>query len=781
MTQEFHLSVTPVSRIAPMGASAHILGVGDSARTRAYLVRTELVAPGVPLAEEQVYWPIADWLELTDRLIGDPLFQTPLSSDAKDLLGLGQQLYDGLFQGTIAQSWTTAQGIAHNRGQALRLRLRLKDAEIVRLPWETLHAGDRPLTTNTDILFSRYYPSSRRQPLAARIPADPLKILMVLSAPSDRQGLALDREMNQLQAEFATQESLGLNVQLDILSSPDREQLTQALEQRQYHIFHYSGHSQPSPFGGEIYLQNQENGLTEQLNGEDLAGLLVNNGICMALFNSCWSAGAGNTTLAESLLKRGIPAVLAMGDRIPDRVAAVFSQLFYRNLKREYAIDLSLNRTRQGLISAYGSKALYFALPILYLQPGFDRFSPPERPKLAEYPPPFPASSVALDEPVLPISAGDRALATIAPALQRGLGDYQAYHRDGTQLYEQGRIEDAIAAYQVAIVTNPEYLPAHYDLGLALQQQGRTEEAIAAYRNILALEPEYRDTNGLLDGLLRQTPQPSMVPDPPQPSTETLKSQYFSSWSGKILYGGAIVGTVLLVAIGIIYGMPHFRQRLPHPSLVPDPSDPTLFPDSDNPNINRMKRAIAQFTEGNIPAGATEVEALLDSGVVSYAMNALNAVPDRDRNIAEINYLWGRLVWQAIQQGDRDYSFDDARRYWDAAVRGDRTQAKYYNALAFAYYAEENYDRAEDNFAKAISLTYSPDSAERLTAYAGQALIYAREEKDSEAAAMYQLVIQKDPAHFQPQALETRDWLWTNTAIAQWQFLLDTIPQVADK
>lgn len=54
MTQEFHISVTPV---------------GDNE----YLVRTEKVASGVPLAEEQVKWPVDEWLAQARQLMNDPL------------------------------------------------------------------------------------------------------------------------------------------------------------------------------------------------------------------------------------------------------------------------------------------------------------------------------------------------------------------------------------------------------------------------------------------------------------------------------------------------------------------------------------------------------------------------------------------------------------------------------------------------------------------------------------------------------------------------------------
>ena len=156
-----------------------------------------------------------------------------------------------------------------------------------------------------------------------------------------------------------------------LFRSPGREQLTQDLEQGNYDIFHYAGHSGWGVAGGDLYLVNSRTGLTEALSGEDLAGLLVNNGIRMAVLNSCRGGHGATATgdsienLADALLRRGVPAILAMAERIPDDVALSLSRLFYRNLKQGYPIDLSLNRSRQGLISSYGSQQLYWALPIL--------------------------------------------------------------------------------------------------------------------------------------------------------------------------------------------------------------------------------------------------------------------------------------------------------------------------------------------------------------------------------------------------------------------------------
>ncbi|WP_448574321.1 CHAT domain-containing protein, partial [Trichothermofontia sp.] len=388
MIQEFHLSVTPL---------------GDDE----YLVRTEQVAPGVPLAEEQVVWPIETWLRQSRLLMQDPLL-TVLQGKKKlgrgtgeptvaNLVSFGQTLYNQLFQGTVRDSWVTAQGIAFHRRERLRLRLGLKGSRLTRIPWEVLQ-GDRPLATGTDVMFSRYQPTpiALASPLLQHLhpdPHQPLRVLVVLAAPEDQERLALRHEVETLQAELrrvASSSEMGPLPELDltILEQPGREALTQALEQGDYQVLHYSGHSNVSATGGELYLVSGQTGLTEALSGEDLVGLLVNNGICMVVLNSCRGAHAASEevtreeltddtatqSLAESLVRRGIPGVLAMAERIPDSVALTLSRLFYRNLKQGYPVDLSLNRARQGLISAYGSHQLYWALPILYLHQNFDGF-----------------------------------------------------------------------------------------------------------------------------------------------------------------------------------------------------------------------------------------------------------------------------------------------------------------------------------------------------------------------------------------------------------------------
>ncbi|MEB3213097.1 MAG: CHAT domain-containing protein, partial [Leptolyngbyaceae bacterium] len=401
MTQEFHLSITPI-------------------RSDEYLVRTEEVAPGVPLAEEQYVWPTAEWLDQARQLMNDPIvgllqgdrlssLNAPAAASqnqaqtASTLTVLGQQLYSHLFQGRLRDSWMTAQGIAQHRGEALRLRLGLKGNLLPGLPWEVLNGGERDgfhlssqhLATGVNILFSRYLADAGMgNALGYQTipkPQQTIKILMAIAAPTDQQQLKLNQEAHHLQEELRLKANvlkaggahLLPDIRVTILEQPGREELAQALEQGQFNIFHYAGHSELGEAGGKIYLVNRQTGLSETLNGNDLAGLLLNNDIQMAVLNSCRGAqtatAASDTqrpsgTLTHALVTRGIPAVLAMAEQIPDDVALSLTRLFYRNLKQGYPVDLSLSRARQGLLSAYSSDQLYWALPTLYLHPDFDGY-----------------------------------------------------------------------------------------------------------------------------------------------------------------------------------------------------------------------------------------------------------------------------------------------------------------------------------------------------------------------------------------------------------------------
>ena len=833
MTQEFHISVTPV-------------GQND------YLVRTEQVAPGVPLAEELVTWPVADWLTAAGHLMNDPLKSVlqgdPFASGGRasdiarnsvNLVALGQQFYNALFQGTLRDSWITAQGIAQNHQQVLRLRLGLKDTRLARLPWEVMHAGDRPLATGPYVAFSRFQSgilgaSRLRSPnIPSPQQADGVKVLMIIASPTDQVRLdLLKHEAIKLQAELHRQilrpVEIGNHIpeiELTLLDQPGREELTQALEQGRYHVLHYSGHSNLGPNGGEIYLVSRRTGLTETLSGDDLAGLLVNNNIQMAVFNSCLGAytatsnasgDTGERNLAESLIKRGLRSVLAMSERIPDEVAVTLTQLFYRNLSQGYPVDLCVSRVRQGLISAYGSHQTYWALPILYLQPEFDgllsqeiNFS--ESPELLnQYNSPLTAtpssmySAAVADHTEMPLPieemipsglAGDSSdLDWLGEDTWGDLVDEIEYD-DPSYAEDSALVSDLFRQLDNQQITtgqssmDADLMPPIRDNSL---ENSQVPGEIASQDEEAGLWGEDPDKITQKVGNLERNWQNSPVTPPPVPAKPRTRQRL-----------RPIFGIVGMGAIATLIGL-YWWQNRPRPSLpeIPVISVPNQ-PIRKEPTIDLgtaatgivTATATEKLSQGDLQSGLKAVEELLNRGALPQAEAALNLIPQNQTGDPAVNFLKGRLAWQFIQTGNNKYSVDDTRRYWESAAKGQPESLLYNNALGFAYYTEGNLIRANDSWFKALNLAIKQQNAtstsagakkaavseDGLTSYAGLALgLYKsalaqpaakQTQYINEAIKLRQMVMINDPVNFQVNKL-TKNWLWTEKAIGDWRSLL---------
>ena len=70
----------------------------------------------------------------------------------------------------------------------------------------------------------------------------------------------------------------------------------------------------------------------------------------------------------------------------------------------------------------------------------------------------------------------------------------------GNSSFDEGKYEEAIAAYQEAITLYPRYAQAYVNLGDARKELKLYEQALAAYQLALRLKPNYGDAlNGLAD------------------------------------------------------------------------------------------------------------------------------------------------------------------------------------------------------------------------------------------------------------------------------------------
>ena len=63
----------------------------------------------------------------------------------------------------------------------------------------------------------------------------------------------------------------------------------------------------------------------------------------------------------------------------------------------------------------------------------------------------------------------------------------------GVTLKKQGKLSEAIEAYNKALAIDPQYAEAYCNLGNALKDQDKLNEAIAAYNKVLAIKPEHAE------------------------------------------------------------------------------------------------------------------------------------------------------------------------------------------------------------------------------------------------------------------------------------------------
>ena len=106
------------------------------------------------------------------------------------------------------------------------------------------------------------------------------------------------------------------------------------MRQGPWHIFHFIGHGGFDPDSGGLIVLADEAGRRQDLPALSLARLLDGHRwLKIVLLNSCEGARGSESDIfsstAAQLVRRGIPAVLAMQYEITDQAAIEFARSFY--------------------------------------------------------------------------------------------------------------------------------------------------------------------------------------------------------------------------------------------------------------------------------------------------------------------------------------------------------------------------------------------------------------------------------------------------------------------
>ena len=285
---------------------------------------------------------------------------------------------------------------------------------------------------------------------------------------------------------------------------------------------------------------------------------------------------------------------------------------------------------------------------------------------------------------------------------------------------------------------------------------------------------------------------------------------FFNSVPGRIL-SHLIAVLLTLGGVWLFHNRPlNYSQTIP---LTPDPINLEIYnkktPISYSANTveTEKKLAIEQFSKNDIQAGKKAIESLLNRGAFLEAKEVLNILKNtvnNDNNIdPDINFLYGRLVWELAQDGNRNYTVDEALSFWKKAVSQSPNYILYQNAIGFAYYTKGEFKKAYDAWFKVLKLSGETlseteilqkisteditipevEQKDALNAYAGIGLVMMKSAQTSQGneqrerwlrALQYRTKVMNEAAREYHIPQLRQNWLWSRVALRDWDFLMRT-------
>jgi CHAT domain-containing protein len=282
----------------------------------------------------------------------------------------GEALFGAVFAGAVYTVYFSSRDRART-AEGLRIKLALEGAgKLAGIPWEFLRdpAVDYLALSRTTPLVRH----PRKLVIRSRpVFEAPLRVLVMISSPKDMEPLDAETEWQNL---LAATESLRQRklIELERLDDASLRSLQRALRIKDYHVFHYIGHSQFDSATGQGMLALEDaDGNSFPVRGEDLAReLSEENAIRLVVLNSCQSAAETNADpfggIASSAVTRGLPAVVAMQYMIGEQAARVFSEEFYRAVAEGWPVDAAISEARRAINNTVGG--IEWVTPVLFMR-----------------------------------------------------------------------------------------------------------------------------------------------------------------------------------------------------------------------------------------------------------------------------------------------------------------------------------------------------------------------------------------------------------------------------
>ncbi|MCI0485172.1 MAG: CHAT domain-containing protein [Blastocatellia bacterium] len=294
--------------------------------------------------------------------------------------------------------------------------------EFHKLHWEAMKDPRQPdaLALHATMVRKNIKPQTVQASLRA---APAINLLIVTARPGGKRDVGY-RTISRPLIDGLQQ--AAARVQIDILRPGTYEALSKHLEKHgtgQYHVIHFDVHGsllkheelkKGIETGGLLYnarygrtnieeydglkaflfLEGEKEGQADPVKASELARLLINHQVPIAILNACESGkqiGAAETSLGSHLMQAGVQMVLAMGYSVTVSAAELMMSTLYEQLFAGQKLSVAIRRARQELKNRKGRQAYFnriidledWLLPVVYqnreMELATREFTPDER------------------------------------------------------------------------------------------------------------------------------------------------------------------------------------------------------------------------------------------------------------------------------------------------------------------------------------------------------------------------------------------------------------------
>jgi len=273
---------------------------------------------------------------------------------------LSKMLFDTVVQGDIRRRYDKTLGFAHKEEAIVRILFRVIPQEWADLLLELLcdndapHIGDQFLCRSRNTLLARY-PRKTTPDNSHRISFNELKILVVISSPTDRPQLGTQVEKSALTYSAKQKAELSMrflhfspSVIVKYVECATYASLEAKMRSYCPHVIHFIGHAEQVEGKIGLVLED-DNHHSDIVREERLFRLFRVTGETLQLvsLNACKSFD-----ICQQLVSYyGISMVIGTKFPVHDRVAINFTARLYSSLMQGQPIDYAVREAREGTLS----------------------------------------------------------------------------------------------------------------------------------------------------------------------------------------------------------------------------------------------------------------------------------------------------------------------------------------------------------------------------------------------------------------------------------------------